>query len=737
MDRLFTGKAFQFDKHGDVGVLTFDLEGERVNKLGEVPMNEMDLIFGQIKGGEKGVGIKALLIRSGKKNSFIVGADINSIQSLNDKSDAFKAGAQGQAVYNKLEDLGLPTLVAIDGPSAGGGTELALACQYRIASDSEKTAINLPEVRLGFLPGWGGTWRLPRKVGLMAAVDMMLTGKSIRADKALKMGLVDAVVPAAIFEEKSLEFARLLAQGKTIPGKKPRAVPLVEKLLTENPVGRLVFFRKAREATLKQSGGHYPAPLKILELLEKGVGMKREAYLELEARAFSELWATDVSRNLVNLFLMSEAAKRDTGSSLSPEDVAKLPATPELGVLGAGVMGGGIASVSAAVTGGIHVRMKDLNYDAIAKGLAHARGLYDREVQRKRLKPAERDRRMARIRGQTDWSGFQAVDLVIEAVVENIEVKKKVFAELEGQVRPDAVIATNTSSLRMADMQAAFKDPSRFIGLHFFNPVHKMPLVEVITVPASSPESVARGVAYVKALGKTPIVCKDGPGFLVNRLLMPWLNEAAWCLWEGYPMAAMEKALKEFGMPMGPFELLDEVGLDVSGKVGHILHKAFGDRAAPAPVLDKILAEATEATTGRAKRLGRKSGRGFYLFDKPGGRKQELDPKILELLFAGAKPSAPEFTPEALVRRMIYPMINEAAIALEEGIVSNAAKVDLAMIFGTGFPPFRGGLLRFADGVGVAKIVAELDRLSEIHGARLKPSPALRKVADGRGRFYS
>lgn len=732
-EKLFSGKAFGFERIGDVGVLTFDLQGERVNKLGEVPMNEMDLIFGQIKEMPKSSAIKALLIRSAKKNSFIVGADINSIQSLKEKADAFKAGAQGQSVYNKLEDLGIPTIVAIDGPSAGGGTELALACKYRICSDSEKTAINLPEVRLGFLPGWGGTWRLPRTVGLMNAVDMVLTGKSIRADKALKMGLVDAVVPTAIFAEKSLEFAELLAKGKDIPGRKPRVIALQEKLLTGNVIGRMVFFREARAKTLQQTGGHYPAPMKILELLEKGIGMKREAYLDLEARAFSELWATDTSKNLVNLFLMTEAAKKDTGTSLDVSSASKLPATKELGVLGAGVMGGGIACVSAQA--GAQVRMKDLNYDAIAKGLAHARGLFDKDVKKKRLKPAERDRRMARIRGQIDWTGFAATDLVIEAVVENVEVKKKVFAELEPNVRPDTVIATNTSSLRMADMVSAFKDPSRFIGLHFFNPVEKMPLVEVVALPTSSPEAVARGVNYVKALGKTPVVCKDGPGFLVNRLLMPWLNEAAWCLWEGYPIDAMEKALKGFGMPMGPFELMDEVGLDVGAKVGHVLAAAFGERAAAAPVLDKLAA--APVAQGETKRLGRKSGLGFYVFDKAGGRKQQLDPKVLDILFAGAKPSAPEFTSEALVRRLVYPMINEAAIALAEGIVADPAKVDLAMIFGTGFPPFRGGLLRYADTVGVGKIVAELDRLAEIHGPRLKPSSALRKVADGAGRFYT
>ncbi len=666
-----------------------------------------------------------MLVRSAKKNSFIVGADVNLIGSLPDRAAAEKAGRQGQAVYSKLEDLKIPTVAAVDGPCAGGGTELILACRHRLCSDNPKTAISLPEVKLGFLPGWGGTYRLPKTVGLMTAVDMMLTGKSIRADKAAKLGLVDLVVPAAIFEEKSLEIAARVAEGKGVPGAKPRVVPLTEKALTGNPIGRFVFFRKARDQVHASTGGRYPSPLRILDLLEQKSGLGREAYMDAEANAFADLWSSPESKSLVGLFLMGEAAKRDTGSELTPEAVAKLQATRSLLVLGAGVMGGGIAAVSAAA--GVRTTLKDLNFDAIAKGLAHARSLFDADLRKKRITKTELERRMGLVRGQIDFRGVRATDLVIEAVVENIDVKKKVFAELEEQVSPTTVIATNTSSLRLKDMLPAFKDASRFIGLHFFNPVHKMPLVEVVTHPGASPEAVARGVAYVKSIGKTPVVCGDGPGFIVNRLLMPWLNEAAFCLWEGYPFEALERAAKDFGMPMGPFELLDEVGLDVAAKVCHIFHDAFGERAKPSPILDKLVADKS--------RLGRKTGLGFYVFDAPGGRKQGVDLKALEGVFAGAKPSSPEFNAEALVRRMFFPMVNEAARALKEGVVNDPAKVDLAMIFGTGFPPFRGGLLKWADSLGVDKIVAELERLGELHGARLQPSSALREIAK-RGGFY-
>ncbi len=728
---IFRGKAFHLVKDGDVGILTFDLENEKVNKLSEMSLRELEMILTQIPTHGS---LKALLIRSAKKGSFIVGADINVIQTLTDRAQAEMASALGQKIFDLLEDLKIPTLAAIEGPCMGGGTELVAACRYRVCSDSEKTVIGVPEVKLGILPGWGGTYRLPKIVGLMNGTDMILTGKSIRSDKALKMGLVDSVIPSTIFAEKALEFAHGLALGQKIPGKKERQIPLPEKVLTGNFVGRKVFFTQALKQVMKSSGGHYPSPLRSLQVLENFFGRSRQEHLKAEAAAFADLWATDVSKNLVGLFLLTEEVKRDPGVSLSSEVLKNLAPLSSVGVLGAGVMGGGIAAQCASSK--IPAIIKDLVPAALGKALAHARGLFAYDLKKKRIKAFELEDRINRIRTSLDFSGFKGLDLIIEAVVENVEVKKQVFTELETKVRPDTVIATNTSSLRLEQMAPAFKDPTRFVGLHFFNPVHKMPLVEVIVQSQTSPEVTARAVAFSKAIGKTPVVVKDGPGFLVNRLLMPWLNEAAWCLWEGQDMGQMDQALKKFGMPMGPFELLDEVGLDVGCKVGHILAQEFGVRAEVCPVLDKILDFNKKLPKDSTPLLGRKSGLGFYKFDKAAGKKQELNQlQIEQVVFGGSVPSAKAISSENLVKRMIYPMINEAALALKEGIVTEASRVDIGMIFGTGFPPFRGGLCKYADSVGLNKIVTELDGLSKLYGARLAPSAALKEFA-AKGSFY-
>ncbi len=729
METLYKGKAFRFETHGAIGIVTFDLEGEKVNKLGPTPFEDLEKILDLIPKS----GIRAALFKSAKKNSFIVGADINLIQNLKDKQDAHRASCKGQEVFSKIEDLKIPTIAAIDGACMGGGTELAVACKYRICSDYEKTAIAVPEVKLGFLPGWGGTFRIPRIVGLPNALDMCLTGKNIRADKALKMGLVSAVIPQALFEAKSLEITESLAKTGKIPGAKLRKISIQEKVLAGNFLGRMLVFSQAKQTVLKQTRGHYPAPLRMLEVMSHVFSESRHAYMRREADAFADLWSTSESRNLVGLFFLTENAKRDTGTSLSETQVKELPSVKSLGVLGAGVMGGGVAAQSAVF--GLRTTIKDINFEAIAKGLAHARSLFDKDVKKKRITKIQRDNRMNLMRGQLDYAGFAGLDLVIEAIVENLEVKKKVFAELEPQVGPNCIVASNTSSLRLTDMASVFKDSSRFVGIHFFNPVDKMPLIEVIKHEKSSPEAIARAVAYSKAIGKTPVVVKDGPGFLVNRLLMPWLNESAYLLSEGHSIERLDRLAKNFGMPMGPFELLDEIGIDVAAKVSHILEDSFGPRAAASKVSD-LVAKAPEVN-GR-KRWGRKSGLGFYNWDAPGGRRQAADSTAISSLIGPAQgTSGVKATNSAddayLVARMFYPMINEAALTLEEGIVENPSQIDLAMIFGTGFPPFRGGLCRWADTLGLSKVVQSLDSFSDGGKVlRLKPLEALKKL----NKFY-
>ncbi|MEO5666818.1 MAG: 3-hydroxyacyl-CoA dehydrogenase NAD-binding domain-containing protein [Bdellovibrionota bacterium] len=734
MTQLFDGNAFRLEQDGDLGILTFDLKGEKVNKLGNVSLPELEGLLKDFK--KKFPTVKALLFRSAKPGSYIVGADLNLVRSMKDSAEAEQASKLGQRVFNAFEDLGIPTLAAIDGPCAGGGTELSLSCKYRVVSDSSRTAISLPEVNLGFLPGWGGSYRLPRLVGLGTALDMILTGKNIRADKAVKIGLANQMIPAALFSDEILKLGRRLAAGEK--PFKPRKDPgLLQKIQKDPPAllqnfwaGRRFVFQQAKVGVMAKSRGNYPAPLRILEVIEKGWGQKREKALELEAKAFGELWGTSESHNLVGLFFLSEEAKRDTGVALKADAVKALPKISEVAVLGAGVMGGGIASQSAAK--GMRTLVKDVGWDAVSKGLAHAKKLASESLKRKKITPVENEAWMSRIRGQIDYSGFRAVDLVIEAVVENLDVKKTVLKEVEGVVRPDCIIASNTSSLRISDMASALKDPSRLVGLHFFNPVHKMPLVEVVSHAQASEESVARAVQFVKDIGKTPVVVKDGPGFLVNRILMPWLNEAGYCLLEGYSVEDMDRTLKNFGMPMGACELLDEIGLDVAVKVAKILYKDLGERSKPSDAIDRILGEKDH------KRLGRKSGLGFYKWDRPGGKRLEPDVEGIHSLIFGAKaaPKAPEHTSESLVRRQIFPMINEAAVILQEGLTAGPAQVDLAMIYGTGFAPFRGGLCRYADSVGLERVVAELERLSEIHGARLAPSDALKNFAAKGGTFY-
>jgi 3-hydroxyacyl-CoA dehydrogenase/enoyl-CoA hydratase/3-hydroxybutyryl-CoA epimerase len=728
MDNLFSGNAFKLSKKGDIGFLDFDLAGSKVNKLGYEPFADLEKICSILKNHK----LKVVLVRSLKKQSFIVGADIQLIQSLKDRSEALKASSQGQSIFNVLEDLSIPTIAAIEGPCMGGGTELALACKYRIASDHEKTAIAVPEIKLGFLPGWGGCYRLRLLEGLPNALDMILTGKNIRADKALKMGLVNAVVPSALFFEKALQYAEEIAKTGECKAFKKKTFTFQEKFLSKQFIGKKIVLTQAQKGVVEQTRGNYPAPLRVIKLMDSSLGSSRESFLDAEANAFADLWATPESRNLVNLFFLVEDAKKNTGTTLSDDSLKNIAPVQTLGVLGAGVMGGGIAAQSA--TFGLRTTVKDLATQALQKALSHAQGVFDKEVKKKKINKTQCQNRMGLIRTQLDYAGFKGLDLVIEAVVENLDVKKKVLAELETQVGPQCLIGSNTSSLKLTEMAKALKDSSRFVGIHFFNPVEKMPLVEVVSHSGSSQESIAKAVNYVKAIGKTPVVVKDGPGFLVNRLLIPWLNESAYLLDQGLSIERLDKVAKKFGMPMGPFELLDEIGIDVAAKVAHILAKDLGERAKASGVFD-IVAAAPEVE-GR-KRWGRKSGLGFYLWDKPAGKRLTADTAQIDALISSLRTkNSVQLTDQEIIERMFYPMVNEAALALKEGITETPNNVDLGMIFGTGFPPFRGGLCRWADDVGVQKIVDRLAEHQKSQGIRLKPTDALVEVAK-RGRFYT
>jgi len=566
-------------------------------------------------------------------------------------------------------------------------------------------------VRLGILPGFGGSTRLPRLIGVPAALDLILTGKTVDGSRAFKMGLVDDVLPREDFTQRAVRWlaARLDAAAleRVRAERRRRRAGPPAWALEGNPIGRAVVFSQARKSVLKETHGHYPAPLKVLEILPHTCRGPIPEALALEARAVGELLVTPEHKNLISIFFLTEGAKKE-------------PATPQavdvkaVGVLGAGVMGGGIAY--ALSDAGIPVRLKDVAPEPVGKGLKAAYDLYQRRVRRRRLKPGDRDKKLRLISGGTDYAGFARLDAVIEAIVEKMDVKQAVLAEVESRLPAHAVLLTNTSSLDVDQMASKMAHPERLVGLHFFNPVDRMPLVEIIVGARTSPAAADTALALARRLGKTPVVVRNAPGFLVNRILMPYLNEGLHLFRQGVHIETLDQSMVDFGMPMGPLRLLDEIGLDVADKVSHILGAAFGDRVDPAGVLEAMV---------QGGRTGRKGGLGFYRYR---GGEATPDPAVYPL---ADRPSRDTITagPDAWRERMTLAMINEAARCLEESVVESPAQVDLAMIMGTGFPPFRGGLLRHADVVGLSIVVDRLRALAQAHGVRFEPCPLLVKMA--------
>jgi 3-hydroxyacyl-CoA dehydrogenase/enoyl-CoA hydratase/3-hydroxybutyryl-CoA epimerase len=702
----------------DIAILELDLLGEKVNKLAAVVLKEMSDKLKELSTSS----YKCLIVISKKPKIFIAGADIDEIKNIKTVEAASTASAQGQAILNQFEDLKFPVIAAINGACMGGGTELALACDYRLATDDPSTKIGLPETKLGILPGFGGCFRLPRAIGIQAALDIILAGKAVDGKKAFKLGLVDECVPTAVLEEYAIKFAKEIVSKGGKKRKKyfsPKGVP---GKLMESALVRPVIFSQARKMLLKTTKGHYPAPEKALEVVKKTYGMSnRKKALAIEAKAFGEVAATDVSKNLINLFYMMEAVKKQTGvsdSTIKPLKVSKMA------VLGAGTMGGGIAQLGADK--GLDVRMKDINTQAIALGFQQAQKIWSKELQKRKITKYEYDQKLDRISGGTTFDGFKNVDVVVEAIVEDMEIKKKVLAETYKNCREDVILATNTSSLSVNEMAKGLPRPENFVGMHFFNPVHKMPLVEVVKGEKSSDLAIATIFDLCKRMGKTPVVMKDGPGFLVNRLLLPYLNEAVYLLEEGYSAEDIDNAFLKFGMPMGPLHLIDEVGIDVGVKVAKIFHKAFGERAAPSKIMLKV---------GESGRLGKKNKKGFYLYDDK-GYKLALDPTIYKDL--GLAQPNKKLDSKVALDRGIFAMINEAALSLlEDRIVEHPQDVDMCMIMGTGFPPFRGGLLRYADSIGSEKIVDTLEEFAVKFGPRFKPSNPLKQMAKTHRSFYS
>lgn len=703
-------KKISYEIKENIAYVGFGYNNEKsMTVLDEDTLRELDSIADELKANKK--SLEGAIFFTHKDRCFLAGADISLISAMKTEADGARGAEAGQNIFNKIEDLPFPTVACIHGVCLGGGTEFALSCKTVLMSNDKSTMMGLPEVKLGLIPGFGGTYRMPRKIGLPGALDLILSGKTVKPRKGKKLGLAAEVYPKE----------RIVAMAKDFLGKKGKKGGGIKESLTDfaqdNFLSRKIIFQKARESVLKKTKGFYQAPLKILDTMEAGMMKGRSSYLASEAQAFGELCVSEQSKNLQHIYWMTEKVKKYNG----PKGEGDVPKLKRGACLGAGTMGGGIAWLMSDAN--MAPIMKDLNKDALELGLKQASSNYSGALKRKRLSADDFERKMRSIACQTDYNGFKKVDLLIEAIIEDMKIKQSVFAETEKYMRDDALLTSNTSSLSVEEMAKALEKPERFAGLHFFNPVHRMPLVEIITHSKVAPETVEALYNWVLKVKKTPVVVKDGPGFLVNRILMPFLNEAGFLLEEGVSMKDLDEACLNFGMPMGPCRLLDEVGIDVAVKVAKILHDGLGDRAKASSLSGKLAEKGF---------LGKKNKKGFYLYDDAGkvtGPNEEV-----EALLPSTKKSMSE---SEIQMRVVLPMINEASIILDEGLVEGPDDVDLGLIFGIGFPPFRGGLLRYADSEGLDRILAAIEKYSDsVDFDRYQPSPYLKNLVEQKKKFY-
>ena len=658
----------------DEGILwlTLDKPGTSTNVLSREVLQELGALLQPLAQAPP----RGVVVRSGKPNGFVAGADIKEFTSLKNAEQGFELTRAGQLVMDRLEGLPCPTVAALHGFALGGGLELALACRYRIAVDDERLALGLPEVQLGIHPGFGGTVRSVRLLGVRAAMDLMLTGRSVRAQKALRIGLVDRLVPAA-----ELEAAVRSHITRAPPA---RTAPLGERLLNLRPMRALVSSALLRQVAAKAPREHYPAPYAIVELWSR-YGARGEAAFVAEARSIAALFGTPTARNLVRVFLLQDRLKA-AGAGKG------VPPAKNVHVIGAGVMGGDIAAWCALR--GFNVTLQDRAAEFVEPALQRARELFDKRLREPAKVAAARDR----LRADVNGDGVPDADVVIEAIFESLNAKRELYATLEPRMKPQALLATNTSSLMLEPLAAKLTRPARLVGLHFFNPVAQMPLVEVVQSAQSEPAAVEAALAFTRRLDKLPLPCRSAPGFVVNRVLMPYLHEAMFAAQEGIALATIDEVAVRFGMPMGPIELADVVGLDVASHVGEIIAAELGRPSPDLTRLKQLVA---------AKKLGRKSGEGFYPWrdGKP------------------VKPAATGPAPPDLEDRLILALVNEAVACLRDGVVAEPDLLDAAVIFGTGFAPFRGGPIAYARQRGVPSVIARLNELAERYGSRFQPDP--------------
>jgi 3-hydroxyacyl-CoA dehydrogenase / enoyl-CoA hydratase / 3-hydroxybutyryl-CoA epimerase len=715
-----------------------DRRDRPVNVLSRAALEELAQLIERIRENS---AIKGVLFFSSKRGNFIAGADVTELRSVPGVEAARAFSEFGQKVFQDLEDLAVPTVALISGACVGGGLEFAIACRYRIADDSDKTLLGLPEVKLGLIPGWGGTVRLPRLIGLAAALPMILTGKMLNGRQSRSKGLVHDVVPTEALDsvgEKILFAAQQESKsslgGNPVSGKnrisrsavaslfRPPRKPAWKRWMERTRVFQKIALRQAERQVRQKTHGHYPAPLVAIEVLRSSLLGRRplaRGGFEVESEAVAKLAEHPVTRELIRLFFLNEAAKKP-GFSENPDflKAVRPDTTSQAAVIGAGPMGTGIALLMAKR--GVRTRLKDLKPEQVAGGLQTVRRLLNADVRRRRITPRQATAARDHLSPTTDYRGLKHADIVIEAVVEDLEIKRAVFRELAEATGPNTVLATNTSSLLVEEIAGDVPHPERVVGLHFFNPPHRMSLVEVVRTEQTSPQALATALALVGRLGKINVVVRDCAGFLVNRLLSPYMNEGGHLLAEVSDAMEIERAAVAFGMPMGPLELTDLVGLEVATHVANNLHKAYGDRMQPAPLWEQLPQMRAEGKAGQVK-LVRQTKRGKRL-DRWAVR------YVADLRKEHGTSRRQTLSSETIVERLIYPVINEAARCLEERIVASPEEVDLAMVFGTGFAPFRGGPLRYADSVGLDRIVATLERLTPEH-PRLAPSEALRRLA--------
>lgn len=653
--------------------------------------------------------VSAIVIRSGKKDSFLVGANIDYVRAIRFAKDAEDASREVGKRFARMANGPKPIVACVHGPALGGGFELSLACTATVASDDPKTVFGLPEVKLGLMPAANGLIRVAERTGLRVALDIGLTGKNLRPKKALGLGLVDEVVAASIVLDAAVALALRLAKERR-PRKRSRAVMLEALLFEKNPIGRRLFFRRARAEALAKTRGHYPAVMRMIDVLEKYASSGFARAAELEAKEFGQLVVTETAHRLIDLFFAQTATKKDTG--LDATEKAQPFPVERVAVLGAGLMGAGIAAVS--VKNGLVVRMKDRADTSVGRGLKYVRDIVDANA-------------FARLSASTDYTGMRHSDLVVEAVFEDLELKHAVLREIEKVVKPTCVIASNTSSIPITDIAAASSRPDMVLGMHYFSPVHKMPLLEVVRTKMTDSRAVATAVAVGKQQGKTVIVVRDGAGFYTTRILAPYLNEAAHLLAEGTPVEAIDEAMVDWGFPVGPLHLLDEVGIDVAAHVGGVTRAAFGERMRPPPAFTALEQD---------HRKGRKNGRGFYLYGRGKKNEKRVDDTVYRVLGVTPRASTKSYRAEEIQLRCALAMVNEALRCLDEQILRSPRDGDIGAVFGIGFPAFRGGPFRYVDVLGPAEVLRRTRSLEQRLGARFEPAGLLVEMARRGKRFY-